>query len=285
MSPATQLGTPAPSATARRQWITSGLRAVYTIWLREIWRFFRERERVVGMIGQPLLYLLIVGRGISATMGLRAAPAQLDYLTFMYPGIIGMSILFTSVFSAVSVIWDREFGFLKEVLVAPVPRWAIALGKAMGGATVTTLQTSILLILAPFVGIRLTVAGVAEMVALALLLSLALTSLGLAIASRMSSMQGFQAVMNFLIMPLFFLSGALFPVTDQVPRWMQLLMQVNPLTYGIDALRHALYAGPMLAVMREAQLVRFDLGTDVAVLMAVTVVLTLLGTWAFSRTR
>ncbi|MBX5477058.1 MAG: ABC transporter permease [Clostridia bacterium] len=261
----------------------SGLNTMYTIWLREIWRFIRERERIVGMIGQPLLYLLIIGRGISATMGIRGAPAGLDYVTFMYPGIVGMSILFTSVFSAVSVIWDREFGFLKEVLVAPVPRWAVALGKALGGATVTTLQTVILLVLAPFAGIRLTLGGVAEMLAMAFLLSLALTSFGLAIASRMTSMQGFQMFMNFLIMPLFFLSGAMFPLTDRVPAWMRALMHFDPLTYGVDALRHALYSGPVLEVMRAAQLVRFNLWTDVAVLAGLSLVLAAVGTMAFSR--
>ncbi|PZN06213.1 MAG: ABC transporter [Bacillota bacterium] len=259
--------------------------AAYTIWLREIWRFARERERIVGMIAQPLLYLLVIGRGIASTMGIRGAPAGLDYVTFMYPGILGMSILFTSVFSAVSVIWDREFGFLKEVLVAPVPRGAVALGKALGGATVTTLQAAILLALAPLAGIPLTAAAVAQMLGLAFLLALALTSFGLAVASRMASMQGFQAVMNFLIMPLFFLSGAMFPLTDQVPTWMRVLMHLDPLTYGVDALRHALYTGPLEALMRQAQLIRFDLGTDVAVLFVLAAAMTALGTVAFSRVR
>ncbi|MBX6350593.1 MAG: ABC transporter permease [Clostridia bacterium] len=265
--------------------MAEGLSAAYTIWLREMWRFARDFSRLVGMIGQPLLYLIVIGKGITATMGLRGAPSGLDYITFMYPGILAMSVLFTALFSGVSVIWDRDFGFLKEVLVAPVPRWAVAFGKAMGGATVTTIQTAILLVLAPLAGIPLTLRGVVELLVLAFLLALALTSFGVALASRMSSMQGFQMIMNFLVMPLYFLSGAMFPLTDRVPAWMRALMHVDPLTYGVDALRHAIYTGPTLAAMRAAQLVRFDLATDVAVLLALTVVLAGLATAAFSRTR
>src|SRR4051812_10653928 len=130
---------------------------VYTIWLREFKAFLRERSRIVAMIGQPLLYLLIVGQGIASGLSLNGAPANVGYLTFMYPGILGMSVLFTSIFSAISIIWDREFGFLKEVLVAPVPRWAVALGKILGGATVAIVQSAILIALAPFVGVSLNV--------------------------------------------------------------------------------------------------------------------------------
>lgn len=265
--------------------MNAALSAVYTIWLRELWTFFREKARIVGMIGQPLLYLVVIGKGISSTMGILGAPADLDYVAFLYPGVLGMSILFTSVFSAVSIIWDREFGFLKEVLVAPVPRWAVALGKSFGGASVTTLQTVILLLLAPLAGITLTWRGTGLMLVLAFVLALALTSFGLAIASFMNSMQGFQMIMNFLIMPLFFLSGAIFPLTSGVPAWMTALMKVNPLTYGVDALRHALYQGPMLEAMQVAQLVRFDLATDLTVLLIFSVVLLGVGTVAFERSR
>src|SRR5437588_3639595 len=133
------------------------LTVIYTIWLREVTTFLRERSRIVGMIGQPLLYLLIVGQGIASGMSLNRAPGGIDYLQYMYPGIIGMSVLFTSIFSAVSIIWDREFGFLKEVLVAPVPRWAVAVGKVLGGSTVAMLQSVILIALAPVLGVALTV--------------------------------------------------------------------------------------------------------------------------------
>src|SRR5207245_10539783 len=150
--------------------------------------------RVVSMIAQPLLYLAVVAKGISSAVTLNGN-AGINYLTFMYPGIIGMSILFTSIFSAVSIIWDREFGFLKEVLVAPVPRWAVALGKTFGGATIAMAQSTILIVMAPMIGIRLSIAMIIEMWILAFLIGVALTSLGIAIAARMTSMQGFQMMM------------------------------------------------------------------------------------------
>jgi ABC-2 type transport system permease protein len=132
-----------------------GLKTIFTLWLRELKTFTREKFRVIAMISQPLLYLFVLGNGISAGVRLNADPGGIDFLTFMYPGIIGMSLLFTCVFSAASIIWDREFGFLKEVLVAPVPRWAVALGKTMGGATVGVIQSAILILIAPLIGIRL----------------------------------------------------------------------------------------------------------------------------------
>src|SRR6476661_606028 len=176
----------------------TGLITMYTIWLRETMTFWREKGRIIGMIGQPLLYLLILGNGITAGMKLNSA-SSVGYIQFLYPGVIAMSILFTSVFSAISIIWDREFGFMKEVLVAPVPRWGVAMGKAFGGATVAMVQAVIMVAMAPFVGISLTVLVVMKLLVLAFLMSVAVTSLGIAVASRMTSMQGFQMVMNFLV--------------------------------------------------------------------------------------
>src|SRR6516164_1680445 len=175
---------------------------IYTIWLREFKAFIRERSRIIGMIGQPLLYLLIVGQGIASGLSLNNAPGM-GYLLFMYPGILGMSVLFTSMFSGISIIWDREFGFLKEVLVAPVPRWAVAVGKILGGATVAMAQAVILIALAPFIGVSLSVIVVLKMLAVCFLISMAITGLGVFIAVPMRSMQGFQMVMNFLVMPLY----------------------------------------------------------------------------------
>src|SRR5919201_4965184 len=143
---------------------------IYTIWLREIKAFLRERSRIVGSIGQPLLYLLIVGQGIASGMSFKQAPGGVGYLLFMYPGILGMSVLFTSIFSGVSIIWDREFGFLKEVLVAPVPRWAVALGKVLGGATVAMAQAVILIAVAPFIGVGLSLLVALELWLMALLI-------------------------------------------------------------------------------------------------------------------
>lgn len=268
------------------------LRAIYTIWLREFKVFIREKGRIVGMIGQPLLYLLIVGQGIASGLSLNRAPAGLGYLQFIYPGILGMSVLFTSVFSAISIIWDREFGFLKEVLVAPVPRWAVAVGKILGGATVAMVQSLILIALMPLTGMYPTPGLVVLLLLLCFLMSLAVTSLGVAIAARMRSMQGFQMIMNFLVMPLYFLSGAMFPISS-APAWMKTLMTIDPLSYGVDALRIVvLSAGanpvasstPSLAdAAREAGLIRWDLGFDVAVMALATAVLVAVAALRFSR--
>lgn len=260
----------------------TALRAIYIIWYREVLRLVRERSRIIGMIGQPLLYLLIVGQGISSAMGFRGAPPglPLNYVQFMYPGILAMSVLFTSVFSGISIIWDREFGFLKEVLVAPVPRWATAVGKALGGSTAAMVQASILLTLAPLAQVSLNLVMVVKLLATLFLISLALTSFGIAIASRMETMEGFQMIMNFLIMPLYFLSGAMFPM-QSVPQWMAFLMRLNPLTYGVDALRSILYAGADPQIL--AFLVRYDLKLDLLVLIMVTLTLGIFGAWSFSR--
>lgn len=255
----------------------SVLRVIYAIWLREMKQFFRERIRIVGLLGQPLLYLFIVGHGISAGLRFAAAPPGVSYIQFMYPGIIGMSVLFTAFFSAMSVIWDREFGFLKEVLVAPVPRWAVALGKIFGGSTVAMVQGSILLLLAPFISVRLDVATVLQLLFVMLVIAFGITSLGLVIAARMESMQSFGVIMNFMVMPLYFLSGAIFPLTS-APAWLMALSRADPLTYGVDALRHILYRGTPVI-----ELTQFSLGLDVAVATGFGLVLMVAGSVLFSR--
>jgi ABC-2 type transport system permease protein len=261
-----------------------GLRVTYAIWLREVKLFARERGRIVGMIGQPLMYLLIVGQGIASGLTLnRSDGAGVGYMLFLYPGILGMSVLFTSIFSAISIIWDREFGFLKEVLVAPAPRWAVAAGKVLGGASVATMQSAILLLLAPLAGVWPTPWMVVRLLLLCFLISCAMTSLGVAIAARMRSMQGFQMIMNFLVMPLYFLSGAMFPVSS-APAWMKGLMTIDPLTYGVDALRNVTLPAEVAEAARGAGLIRWDLPTDVAVLALVAVVLAGVAGFSFSRT-
>jgi ABC-2 type transport system permease protein len=267
------------------------LKTIYTIWLREAKTFWREKARIVAMIGQPLLYLLILGNGITAGMRLNRAGA-VGYIQFLYPGVIAMSILFTSIFSALSIIWDREFGFLKEVLVAPVPRWAVAMGKAFGGATVAMVQAVIMVAMAPLVGITLSVVIIAKLLVLAFLMSFAVTSLGIVIASRMASMQSFQMVMNFLIMPIYFLSGAMFPMTS-APTWLKSLMALDPLTYGVDAIRNVVFSNTtienggvvssLIDVARQGGLVRFDLGFDVALMTLVALALAFAGAWSFSK--
>ncbi|MFZ5648058.1 MAG: ABC transporter permease [Bacillota bacterium] len=254
-------------------------KAAYTIWLRDVIRFYRERARIVGMLGQPMLYLLIMGTGLSASFRFASAPGEFSYLEFMYPGIIGMSVLFTSVYSAISIVWDREFGFLKEVLVAPVPRWSVAIGKALGGSTIAMIQASILLLFAPFIGIKLDILMVLKLLAVLFLIAFSLTSLGITVASRMETMEGFQVFMNFLVMPLFFLSGAMFPMRN-VPGWLETLMKLDPLTYGVDALRNIMFAS---SPARDF-LVQFPIATDLAVVAAMSLVFITAGAVAFNRT-
>jgi len=215
------------------------LRAIYIIWYRDILRFWRDRWRLVASLAQPLLFLVVFGSGLSSSLGGASAfgtKGGLSYIQFMYPGIIGMAILFTAIFGAMSIVWDREFGFLKEVLVAPIDRSAVAIGKALGSTTQAMFQGLILLVLAPLVGVTLTVPTVLAMIPLAAVLAFGLSAFGVALASTMKSMQGFQVVMNFLMMPMFFLSGALFPLNN-LPGWMTVLTRLDPASYGIDPLR------------------------------------------------
>jgi ABC-2 type transport system permease protein len=217
----------------------ASLRAIYIIWYRDILRYYRDRWRLIASLAQPLLFLIVFGSGLSSSLGggsVFGSTKGFSYVQFMYPGIIGMSILFTAIFGAMSIVWDREFGFLKEVLVAPIDRWAVAIGKALGGTTQAMIQGLIILVLAPFVGVRLNLITVLEIVPLAAVLAFGLASFGVALASIMKSLQGFQVVMNFLMMPMFFLSGALFPLTN-LPGWMTWVTRLDPASYGIDPLR------------------------------------------------
>lgn len=208
------------------------LRGVYIIWLRDIKRFLRDRARIIAAMAQPALYLFVLGTGLGAAIGRGS-----DYIKFIYPGIIGMTLLFTSIFSAISIVWDREFGFLKEILVAPISRSTVALGKAFGGSTIAMIQGIMLLIFAPFVGVDLNFLMVLKLFVAMFLIAFSLTSMGIVVAARLKTMEGFQMIMNFLMMPLFLLSGAMFPLKG-LPEWMNLLVKMDPLTYGIDILRY-----------------------------------------------
>lgn len=220
--------------SVRRAWT-----GVYVIWLREFKRFWRDTPRRIGAFVQPLIYLFLLGTGLQAAFKVFGA-GKTQYVKFMFPGILGMTVLFTSVFSAISILWDREFGFLKEVLVSPVPRSSVAVGKILGGATTAMIQGVILMILMffPFMyGFKLeTLWKAVALLPLTLLLAVGMTSLGVAIAARMKSFEGFPIIMNFLLLPLFFLSGAMFPLQG-LPGWMNFLTKVNPLSYGVDMLR------------------------------------------------
>ena len=232
-----------PASVRRIDTRRATLRAIYIIWYRDVLRYSRDRLRLLASLAQPLLFLLIFGTGLSSSLrgigGGLAGAASINYVQFIYPGIIGMAVLFTSIFSAMSIVWDREFGFLKEVLVAPIDRSAIAIGKALGGSTQAMVQGMLLLVLAPIVGVTLNPLAVVELIPLIFVLAFALTSLGVVLAAGIKSMQGFQAVINFLMMPIFFLSGALFPLGN-LPWWMTGLTRIDPAAYGIDPLRRVI---------------------------------------------
>lgn len=210
---------------------------VYTLWLRDITRFLRDKPRIVSSAAQPLLWLFILGMGLSTAFVRGGDP---EYIKFIYPGIISMSVLFTSMFSAVSIIWDKEFGFLKEVLVAPIPRWAVAVGRALGGSSVAVLQGTIILLFAPIVGVSFSPGQLVAAFLTMFLIAFAMTSFGIFIASKMHTHEGFQVMTNFLLLPMFFLSGAMFPTNRGLPSWMEVLVRIDPLSYGVDALRQVL---------------------------------------------
>ncbi len=215
----------------------SEIEGIYTIWLREMKRFLRYRSRIVTSIVTPLLWLIIFGTGLGASIRFGGIPG--GYRAFIYPGIIGQTILFTSIFSGVSVIIDRQYGFLKEILVAPISRPSIVLGKALGISTASMIQTAILLLLSFLVGVIMTPACFLVAMILSLIISMGFGGLGLLIAAFTDSMEGFNLIMSFIVLPIFLLSGALFPITG-LPEWLQGAVYMNPLTYGVDALRYTI---------------------------------------------
>ena len=212
----------------------------FTLWWREIVRFYRQRSRVVGVIASPLLFWLVIGSGFGTSFRAGNAPGQQQYLDYFYPGALIMIVLFTSIFAMMSLIEDRKEGFLLSVMVAPVPRSAIVLGKVLGGTTLSAIQGLIFLAFAPFVGVHMGFIDFLLVVLVVFLVSFALTSLGFAIAWPMDSTQAFHAIINLFLIPLWLLSGALFPLSG-ASGWLRLVMRLNPLTYGVEALRNLLY--------------------------------------------
>lgn len=245
------------------------MNAIYILWLRQVKKYFRSRSRIVGSLGQPLLFLLAFGFGFGS---IYTKAQGGNYIQFLAPGIIAMSVLFTSLFTGVEVIWDRQFGFLKETMVAPVSRLQIMLGRTLGGATVATIQGIIVLIISLLVGFRpQNITTLPFTLLFMFLISILFTSLGTAIASRLEDMQGFQLIMNFLVMPTFFLSGALFPL-EGLPSLMDIITKIDPLTYGVDGLRESLL-----------QTGRLPMITDLLILGIVTAGLLIIGSFLFSR--
>lgn len=214
------------------------LAAVAVVWRRELLRFARNRTRMIASLVQPLLFLLILGTGISSML---PSSGAVNYRTFMFPGVIVLAILFTSLGSAMSIVWDREFGFLREMLVAPVRRGAIVFGKCVGGATIATVQGLVIVALAGVVGVPYSARMILELIGIMLLGSLSFTALGAFLASRMQQTESFMAVMNLVTMPMFFLSGALF-ATRNLPGWLAFLTKIDPVTYVVDPMRRVVFA-------------------------------------------
>ena len=216
------------------------LRAVNIVWRRELIRFRSDRLRAITSLVQPVLFLFVLGTGLSG-LASRGLPAGVDFKTFIYPGVLAMSVLFTAIFSAASIVWDREFGFLREMLVAPVRRWAIVVGKCLGGATVATFQGLIFLALAGVAHVPYDPLLLLTLVGELLLLSFTLTAFGVMMAARIKQIQAFMALTQLFVLPLFFLSGALYPLNG-LPAWLTVLTRIDPLTYIVDPMRSAVFA-------------------------------------------
>jgi ABC-2 type transport system permease protein len=219
--------------------VRSELRAIKVVWKRELIRFSRDRLRILTSLMQPFLFLFVLGTGLSRIAA--AGTHGVNLRTFVYPGVLCMAVMFTAMFSAASLVWDREFGFLREMMVAPVRRSSLVLGKCFGGATVAAFQGVIVICLAGLVGVPYSATLIVEIFALQLLLAFAITAFGVMVAARVSQMQSFMALMQMAIMPMFFLSGALFPVAG-LPRWLEILNRLDPLTYAVDPMRRAVFA-------------------------------------------
>jgi ABC-2 type transport system permease protein len=245
------------------------MNAIYILWLRELKKYTRSRAQIVASLGQPLLYLLVLGFGLGPVF---QKAGNGSYLQFVAPGVIGMTVLFTSIFSGIALLFDRQFGFLKETLVAPVPRLRIMIGRTLGGATVAMLQGTLILIVCLIAGFRpVSLATAPFGILFMALIAIVFAALGTAIGSGLQDMQGFQLIMNFLVLPIFFLSGALFPLNN-LPKALAFITRLDPLSYGVDGLRAALIG-----------VTHFGMTTDFAVLCVIAVGLLFFGAWRFSK--
>jgi ABC-2 type transport system permease protein len=248
--------------------------AIYVIVAREFKKFIRERSRLVSTLARPILWLFLIGGGMS-----RLVPAggNVSYIQFIFPGIIGMTVLFSSIFSSISIIWDKEFGFMKEILVAPVSRFSVVVGKAISGMVISTIQAVIVLCLFPVIGLRLDVMQVVGVVLISAALSFTLASFGILLASFYESYESFSVIMNFIVMPMFFLSGAMYPV-KLLPDALKAVSKLNPLTYGVDALKNILFpyeTGRMAA--------DFSLSVDILIIVIASVFFVLIAGKLFER--
>lgn len=249
----------------------SELRGIYTLWLREVKKFVRERSRLVNAFVQPLLWLFIFGTG----MRFSATIPGVNYQQFIFPGLVCQAMLFTAMFLGISVIWDREFGFLKEILVSPISRSSIFFGKMLGVSTDVMIQGIVIFPFAFLIGADMNIAIFCMSIPIMLLITFGLVCIGLTFASLMKSFEGFGLIQTFINMPMFFLSGALFPLSN-VPEWLQVVSLINPLTYGVDALRTVMIGQSWVGIA--------PVSMDIMVLLAFDAIMFIVGTWAFSRT-
>jgi ABC-2 type transport system permease protein len=249
---------------------TKNMETIYIMWLRQMKRYFRSKSRMIGSLAQPILFLVALGFGFGPIFEKAGGG---NYINFLAPGIITMSVLFTAMFNGIEVIWDRQFGFLKETLVAPVSRYKIMIGKTLGGASVASLQGLVVLLISLLIGFRpISWAMIPLAFIFMFLIAILFTALGIAIASKLSDMQAFPLIMNFILMPIFFLSGALFPV-DSLPTSIGIVIKLNPLSYGVDSLRGILTG-----------VTHFGLFVDFITLFVISLIITLIGSYLFSKT-
>jgi len=245
------------------------MKVIYILWLREVKKYSRSRVQIFASLGSPIMYLGVLGFGLGPIF--RKA-GEGSYLQFMAPGVIGMTVLFTSMFSGIALLWDRQFGFLKETLVAPVPRLWIMMGRTLGGATVSMFQGLLILVISVIAGFRpVSFTVIPTAIFFMALIAIVFAALGTVIGSSLTNMQGFQLVMNFLVMPIYFLSGALYPLNN-LPKVLALLTRIDPLTYGVDGLRTVLTG-----------VTHFGLTLDAIVLVGVAILLLSAGAWRFSK--
>lgn len=247
------------------------MRTIYILWLRQLKRFIRKKASLVGALGQPLIFLIAFGFGLSPVF---AQAGYGNYIQFIAPGIIGMTVLFTSIFTGVEIIWDKQFGFLKETFVAPVSRFEILLGKTLGGATVAIIQGILVFLITLLVGFRPHDWTMLPLAFLYLvLIAILFSAVGVAIAARLDDMQGFPLIINFVIQPLFYLSGALFPLNN-LPKFLDILTKINPLSYGIDGMRYSLSGSAAAS---------FTAFTSLSVLFGMIAVILVFGMYQFSK--
>jgi len=251
----------------------SDMNAIYVIVAREFIKFVRERGRLISTLARPLLWLFLVGGGMSKMV---SPDMGMPYMQFIFPGIIGMTILFSSIFSSISIIWDKEFGFMKEMLVAPVSRFSIVIGKALSGTMVSTFQALIIVLLFPVIGLRLGIDQIILILCISAMLSFCLASFGILIAVFYENLESFSVIMNFIIMPMFFLSGAMYPV-KLLPHVLGFLTKINPLTYGIDALKYMIFPEKKLLTHD------FPLSLDVAAIVISSIVFVIIAAMVFER--